>query len=342
MTNIFKKFSSIENSYREKFIEKIEFAGLAKEFFHVEEKVHGANFQFNVSNDTIKAGARTHFVEEGDKFFNWKVVFDRHYDAITQMKAYYFPNNDIIVFGELYGGNYPHPDVPKGKYGMVQKEIFYSPDVNFICFDILVIDSVDVVEEVEYIKSHYINKLERDRLCEEHDIPYSKTLFRGTLYECLEQSNMFPTTISQRFGLPDIEGNTCEGVVIRPEDNICLPSGERPIIKNKNDKFTEKKVKVKVKTKLVLSEPVQKMVDNINQYINENRLDAMKSKIVGELNPKDFGLYIKMFSQDVFEDFFKDYSDEFKTWEKGDKKILQKQVNTLIIQFLKTNLLPKI
>jgi Rnl2 family RNA ligase len=334
MTKEFKKYNDIENSYREAFIEKIVFSGLSKETFHVEEKIHGANFQFYVSNDETVCGKRTDFISDGEKFFSWKLVFEKYKNAVEQLRERYFKDYDIIVYGELFGGSYPHPDVPRDtKFSNVQKEIFYAPIQDFICFDI-------------YIHSEneeaYIDTTKRNKLCEEFGIPYAKTLFTGTLEECLKYPNHFLTTIPKEYGLPDIEDNICEGVVIRPERDLRVRTGERAIVKNKNERFTEKKARVKTDKPIEeLPEHIVTMIDNINQYINENRLNNMLSKI-GEATPKDFGLYIQMYSKDVYQDFFKDYNEEFKNWEKSDQKKFQKEVNQIVVNFLKTNLLTKI
>ena len=43
---MFKKYNSIENTYREKEVEQIYLHGYDKETYVVQEKVHGANFSF--------------------------------------------------------------------------------------------------------------------------------------------------------------------------------------------------------------------------------------------------------------------------------------------------------
>ena len=45
----------------------------------------------------------------------------------------------VILFGELCGGQYPHPDVqPDGSARPVQRGIWYSPRIEFVVFDIAV------------------------------------------------------------------------------------------------------------------------------------------------------------------------------------------------------------
>lgn len=336
MEKVFKKYNDIENSYRQAFIDKIVINGFSNELFHVEEKIHGANFQFNVDSNGITAGKRTAFISENEGFYSYKLVVEQYSEAILKLKNEVFPNHNIIVYGELFGGSYPHNDVPNdSRYAKVQKEIFYAPFEDFICFDIFVYnDNTD--------EHHYITKTERETLCNKYGIKSAVSLFSGTLESCLNYPNAFLTTIPKLYGLPDIENNICEGVVIRPEHDLRMKSGERPIIKNKNEKFTEKKCSGKIpKIAKDVPEHIVTMLNNIDEYINENRLNAMISK-VGELKNTDFGLYIQLFSKDVYADFFKDYSEEFKTWEKADQKNFQKEVNQMVVTFLKENLLTKI
>ena len=44
----FKKFNSLENSYRENFIHKIREQGYENEKYIITEKLHGANYSFTV------------------------------------------------------------------------------------------------------------------------------------------------------------------------------------------------------------------------------------------------------------------------------------------------------
>ena len=68
---------------------------------------------------------------------------------------------------------------------------------------------------------------------------YAKTLFKGSLSDCLAYPNAFKTTIPGEYNLPELDGNTCEGVVIRPAQPHFLRNGSRVIIKNKNEKWAE-------------------------------------------------------------------------------------------------------
>ena len=133
-------------------------------------------------------------------------------------------------------------------------------------------------------------------------------ILSGRLDEIIKFKNDFESQISQvdlsYEKLPVIEGNICEGIVIKPlSKEYRTYSGQRVIIKSKNDKFSEKKKEKKPvddATSILTLESFNKMRD----YINENRANAVFSK--DSWTNKDFGKFIKNFLNDVYEDAQKD------------------------------------
>ncbi|MFW9608304.1 MAG: hypothetical protein ACMV14_07695, partial [Prevotella sp.] len=165
------------------------------------------------------------------------------------------------------------------------------------------------------------------------------TLFEGTLDECLRFSNEFPTTIPSLFGLPDIDNNICEGVVIRPITPMYLRNGDRVLIKNKNERFAEKK-SIRKRNKM-LEVPIEQspelisLIDEISQFVTENRLANVVSHI-GEVHvPKDFGKIMGLFAKDALEDFMKEYSEDYLNLEKTEQKMLNKALNQMSIELVK-------
>lgn len=68
---MFKKHSSIENTCRSEFLDRIKGHGFWEAEFVVQEKVHGANLSFWTKNGTdFFAAKRTGPIEEGEKFNN--------------------------------------------------------------------------------------------------------------------------------------------------------------------------------------------------------------------------------------------------------------------------------
>mmetsp|Transcript_13892 Transcript_13892/g.32393 ORF Transcript_13892/g.32393 Transcript_13892/m.32393 type:complete len:94 (-) Transcript_13892:153-434(-) len=63
----FKKYTSIENSHRKKFVADCVSAielGYCKDDFVVEEKAHGANFAFYYDGTELKTASRSGFLEK--------------------------------------------------------------------------------------------------------------------------------------------------------------------------------------------------------------------------------------------------------------------------------------
>jgi len=90
----FKEYSSIENAYRQKEIQRA-FEQYPEMKYVVQEKVHGANFSFwyNHSDKTIKCAKRSGFIVGEENFFNHKKVLAKYQDQLLEM-------------GELIGANY--------------------------------------------------------------------------------------------------------------------------------------------------------------------------------------------------------------------------------------------
>ncbi len=331
----FKKYSSIENSYRSLYVDKIR-AYFPGELFVVQEKIHGSNFAFYTDGKEIKIAKRQSFLEE-DKiqgFFHSDVVVKKYSDKILGVFESIKEHvngavAEIAVFGELCGGNYPHEDVEQinGVKG-INSDVYYSPDIEFIIFDIKVNGS-------------YIDVTAMNTVCVLNGVPFTPILFEGKLDECLAYQNKFATTIPAMFDLPSIEGNDCEGVVIRTKKSLYCPNGERLLLKNKNEAFNEKHGVGKTKTKKEskpFPEHLVKYRDEIELFITDNRLRNVISKTgIPEEKGKVFGTLIKEFNHDIIIDFLKE-NEDFKEIDKNDQKLVTKHSNKMACILIRRNL----
>ena len=157
--------------------------------------------------------------------------------------------------------------------------------------------------------------------------------------ECLNYPNDFQSKISGWLGLPQIEDNICEGVVIRPTVPMFFRNGKRVIIKSKNDKFSEKKTTKKSVVKLEESTLYSDMLTNIlcelESFVTENRLNNVASHI-GEVSmPRDFGKLIGLMSKDVFDDFMKQFEDDYNALDKEEQKVLTKKISKWVSALVK-------
>jgi len=315
---MFKKYTSIENAYREEFLERIKNHGFWDDAFIVQEKAHGANLSYSTTNgEDFVAAKRTDLIAKDEQFYRYDALLE---ELKPQLKNIWvdlkqdFPNlKQFTIFGEIIGGNYPHPKVESEKNAvMVQKGIYYSPKNHFYAFDILI--NSETYLDVNACNAHF----------EKQNLLHAKTIFSGNIKECLEYPNAFNSTLPAEFNLPELKPNIAEGVVIRPAKTRYFNNGVRVILKNKNEKWSEnRKHHTAIKLEDEPSEKVIQLQEAILTYVTENRLNNVVSKL-GEVSPKDFGKVLGMFNKDVVEDFLKDYHQLTDTLEKKELKLITK------------------
>lgn len=302
----------------------------------VQEKVHGANTSFICDGKEVKFAKRTSILEENEKFYEYEELVESYRDKIfrvfDRIRLTHSNVSSITVFGEMFGGKYPHKDVTANvKATLIQKGVFYAPEHEFYGFDIY-------INEDE--SGRFLSIDEANEIFEAEGFIYARTLFRGTLQECLNYPNAFQSRIAEWMGLPPIDENICEGVVIKPVVPMYLRNGSRVIIKNKNATFAEKK-SIKKRNKMY-SEPVPKsealmnLIDEVEAYVTENRLTNVVSHI-GEVHfPKDFGKVMGLFSKDIIDDFLKEHSAEYVMLDKCEQKELNKEANKMATALVKS------
>lgn len=332
---IFKTYNSIENAYQARIIDQIRLQGFEKEIFIVQEKVHGANFSFFTNGNEIKIAKRTAFIEKEEKFYNAHQILERYrknvIEVFEKVKTIYPDIETVVIYGELFGGGYKHREVDSVKDAIkVQKGVEYAPYNEFYAFDIK-------LNGTTYLDTDLVNQI-----FDETGFFYAKILFQGTLEEALKFPNVFNSKIPAWLGLPEIENNICEGTIIKTLKTKYFGNGSRVILKNKNEKWTEKSKMVRkdrpVQKEVRFSENAQNIWNEISKYATLNRLNNVISKI-GEFEPKMIGKVIGLFSKDILEDFEKDFPRAFIIIEKEEQKRINKKLNSLVIDVVKEELM---
>ena len=270
----FKKFSSLDNTYRTNLIEKVVDEGIPTDDWIVTEKVDGANFSFWCDGEQAKVASRNQFVD--GTFYNCQPVINRYADKILS----FCKENDrqVVIYGELYGDG-------------IQKRVSYG-ERDFVGFDVHCLWSGSVEHKECAI-----------RICEQIGIPFAPIIFKGTFTECLKIENTFKSLLT-----PDgYDGeNYAEGVVIEPVDPKYFGNGSRVYFKNKTKAFSEKKnARQKTPKSETISEKDHQLLEQVLQYNTEQRVSNVLSKI-GKVTNKDFGKILGLTVQDMFEDFKKD------------------------------------
>ena len=269
----FKKFSSLDNTYRTNLIEKVVEEGIPTDDWIVTEKVDGANFSFWCDGEQVKVASRNQFVD--GTFYGCQEVID---EIAPKILAFCSDNDtQIVIYGELYGDG-------------IQKRVKYGKK-SFVAFDVFSLWAGST-EHKEYAQI----------LCSNIGIQFVPVLFRGGFEECLAVNNTFKSLLTP-------EGhdgeNIAEGVVIEPANPAWFRNGSRVYFKNKSEKFSEKKEKTKVSQELSLSEASQSVLHNLTSYVTESRVVSVISKI-GKVGIKDFQRILGLTVQDAIEEYEKD------------------------------------
>jgi Rnl2 family RNA ligase len=324
----FKKYASIENHYREKFINLIKHTGNGECLYMVSEKIHGSNLSFLTNGKEVEVAKRSskiNMAEDGTcNFFNAHKVLGKYAEEIkiifSRIKHDHPETDYIQVYGELFGGHYPHPEVERDRAATkVQNGVWYHPSNEFVVFDIV---------RGEGEKRCYLDEHEFGWAIKDLELNRAPKLLVGTLDECLAHSDEFESLVPALYGLPAIENNICEGIVIKPIKPKNLPSGQRIIIKKKNDKFKETQKTKKVKRAEETSEQLHEAMEAVTAYITSNRLNSVLSKLGEITSMSQFGMVLKEMNIDVIEDFKKDNGEMYEKLDGKEQKRLNKFIGS--------------
>lgn len=306
----FKKFPSLENTYQTKPIQLAEELDFDKIEYMVTEKVHGANFSFHVfrSGDSIeiKCAKRSGFIEQDEKFFNYRPVVEKYKEALIKLHTEVL-DNDFILYGELYGGN-------------IQSGIPYKEEQDFIAFDLCMKqDDIFVPLNKHNLYSKTFSNL---------GIPVVPLLgLFNSLQEALEFNEYFESKLTCPLFSGKDEHKEAEGIVIEPTTPKWFPNGSRVYFKKKTKRFLEKGGNKIPKPKEELPKELEGILLTSFEYITEPRFNAVASKI-GDVSIKDIGKVMGLMTKDILEDMVKD--DHVIPENKKFMKLLQQQVQTFI------------
>lgn len=182
----------------------------------------------------------------GERFFDYQRVLDKYSERV--LKAFSIVHAarpeivSISLFGELFGGAYPLPDVPKNpKVQMpVQKGVWYSPDIDFYAFDIKM-----------HPNAGYMLFDKASAIFAECGFFHAQPIIRGAFEEVMAfDVEPFETTIPTLLGLPKIEKNFAEGIVLKPTTGGHTRVFSRVILKKKHSSFVEKSVWVPLEERM--------------------------------------------------------------------------------------------
>lgn len=201
----------------------------------------------------------------------------------------------VFLYGELFGGIYPHPDaidyglvygiiwrIPLTVARHIQKGVYYGSNVHFAAFDIVVSSFGN--PNVTYV-------LGWDQLVEvlkPTNINHVPVFMEGNLEECLKfRIKDVNSLVPEQLGYPPLKSNQIEGKSPTP-NHLILPGvvikakipttdfEKRRIFKHKNPNFEEVNPRPQSMTRhqterISKAACVELYYEEIELYINENR-----------------------------------------------------------------------
>ncbi|KAJ6227967.1 hypothetical protein M0813_09382 [Anaeramoeba flamelloides] len=317
----------------------------------VTEKVHGANLALLTNGETIRAGKRKSLLDQNDEFFDYQKVVGRISNKIHQVYMSVkklFPETLVVtIYGELFGGKYPHPKVQELYPQPIQEGIYYSNDIHLMAFDISYFEGNEGTDDCNYLD--FDTTLE---IFQQVDLFHAKPLFLGSFEEALDYPLGFESDIPKLLGHPKIENNKAEGIVIKPLKTINVKyknKKTRVVIKKKIEefketKFSEAKKWTKTSNNNQQDEKIssyQLLVYEIEGIITENRLNNAISK-VGKLsreNKNNVKHALSLLKEDVWEELEKYCKSELQNLSNEDKMnlsiLIEKKSKHLIVKYIK-------
>jgi hypothetical protein len=299
---MFLKYPSIENTYRQKEIQRWlnRFPNLESETFVAQEKIHGSNIQIAIDpNGSWQVFSRKQKINQGDRFQGVDVygLIEDEYHLVVEAGAKMARSSGEIFrfYGELFG--------PR-----IQKGVDYGNTIRILFFDAAINDNfMPGIVLGDFFENKGLSP-------EKHLVPTVGVY--SSLGEALSADIRKDSLVSEK------ENNIMEGVVIKPYHQVfSSPQGSIFYLKKKNDEFKEKQ--------MVKKEPQDNsVVSGLNlefmSYLTDQRLQNIFSKYGEIQEPSQIGDYIKYMLEDAKEDFCKDFEEDLVQL---DKKELKKVYN---------------
>lgn len=175
------------------------------------EKIHGAQLVIVTDGAAVRFGKRKAWLAHDEPFFGWQLLRAELDAAARAIQRALAPQGIVRLYGEIFGGAYPHPAVPVVPgVSPVQTGIWYAPCVCFALFDVAIEPNPVGVAE-------FVSQTEMQALGSAHGLLLAPLLGRGPRAELEALPVRFPTRVPALLGLPPIADNMAEGFVLKPD-----------------------------------------------------------------------------------------------------------------------------
>jgi Rnl2 family RNA ligase len=311
-TGMFSRYPPIENQGA-----KVE-GGEPGDIWAASPKYHGTNTQVLIPRDAtqeVAYGRRGGLLAPGEAHYGYQTLLPTLADWTSLRDAW--PDDEeletIIVYGELYGGNYPHPDVPPTSAPKVQPSVYYSPHLRFIAFDLAKKNKDGTL--------NFLSLYDAITVFDRCQIPRVTLPFRGLREEVVEWAKAHAEDNPQEWmvggsedkTLPRLDDNIGEGFVVRPVMERLDRLGNRCMLKVKSPRFSEiKNVSKAGKPKADLGD--RPGGETAQTYLNAARCGSVCSKVPqADLSIKN----MKVLASALIEDALKDVPSDDPVRAKG-------------------------
>lgn len=231
------------------------------------EKVHGAQVVVATDGRVVRVGKRKAWLESDDAFFGWQLLRAELEAAARSAFAAHADARVVRLYGELFGGGYPHPEVAASPgTSPVQTGIWYAPDVRFVLFDVLV-----------EAPSMFLAHTEVEQLAAAVGLPVVPLLGRGPRAALERLPVHFPSRVPALLGLPPLADNIAEGFVLKP-DARATPSA-RYVVKHKIPELDEGRFDESAPWNPDAALSLAELQDIAARLVNPARMASARSKV---------------------------------------------------------------
>lgn len=226
------------------------------------EKIHGTSAHISWKDGKVS------FFSGGEKHERFVKLFDE--EKLTKKFEELF-DEDVIIFGEAYGGS---------QQGM---SATYGKELKFVAFDVKIEHSWLDVPNAEDVAT----KLGLEF------VDYKKI---STDLESINACRDEPSVQAKRNGI--VEDKLREGIVLRPLIELRKNNGERVIVKHKRDEFKETKTKREVDPeKLKILKDAREVAE---EWTTPMRLQHVLDRLGNPCEMENTREVIKAMVEDVF------------------------------------------
>lgn len=292
----------------------------------VTEKIHGANFCILTNGQQVKFAKRKALLKPSEDFFAYQTIQQELRDkaiAIFDLVKQQVPTIEYIsLYGELFGGAYPHGNItPNPNFQPIQTGVYYSTNIEFSAFDLAY---------VTHKARHYLDFHTFSSFCKKADLLCVTPLLIGSYQAAQQFSPDFETKIPAILDMPSMsiiqKSNKAEGIVIKPVQDCWMQVNNkmvRPIFKVKHKAFKEDKrfhqaqkwTYAPPKTIIINEAFLQK---EVYPLINKARLQSAISK-VGKLKRSTRHEVEQEFIEDVYKSL-EEFVGQLADWQKQQLK----------------------